>query len=85
MERSLFSMPDEFSCLPLLAVLPREGDVAALSRLTPALYARFEKAAMLKRAFQEKPDEPMPARVRAEDDMLRTVLEWLNVSLPATL
>jgi hypothetical protein len=85
MDRTLFSIPDEYSSIPFLAVLPREGDVAELSRLIPSLYARYEKALSLKRSFQETPGESIPTRVKAEEEMLRNVLEWLNVGLPSNL
>ena len=76
MKRPLFSDPDPFSLSPLLALLPVRGRVGDLAGMTASLFARFEKVNAL---VHEAGEVGGVGRIRAEQNMLRQVLEWLAV------
>jgi len=82
MKRSLFTPPDEFAALPLLALLPPAGSVSELPSFTSSLYARYEQVHQMRQNFEQQGGEPVPERVRNEEEMLKIVLEWLAVNIP---
>lgn len=77
MKRSLYSPPDPFSLLPLLALLPAKGKVQRLDALRSSLFARYEKVAAMKR---DNPGREQARRIAAEEGMLKQVLDWLAVT-----
>jgi hypothetical protein len=79
MRRSLFSAPDSFSLLPLLALLPVAGKVGKLEALTSSVYARYENVVLMQRELQGTDEEEALKRFAAEEAMLRQVLDWLAV------
>lgn len=84
MKNTTYLPPEEFATSPLLALLPASGRIAELEAIKASLYARYEKVTAIKRNLTENTTgEPsgVPSRVRAEEDMLRHVLEWLAVKL----
>ena len=69
--------PDPFSLSPLLAVLPRLGNVSRLETLVSSLFARFESID----ALRENVDgAEARARLAHEAAMLRQILDWLSVN-----
>ena len=78
MKRPLYSAPDSFSLLPLMALLPSRGQVGRLHDLTSSLYARFEKVQALINESSSDTHEA-PKRLTAELSMLKLVLDWLAV------
>lgn len=78
MKRQLYSAPDSFSILPLLALLPSKSQAGRLHELTSSLYARFEKVQALINESSSAGAEA-PKRLNAELNMLKLVLDWLAV------
>jgi hypothetical protein len=81
MKKPLYSSPEAFSLLPLLALLPVKGNIAKLNDLTTSLFARYEKVHSLQKEAEGAPsnDRELLRRLSAEGAMLRQVLDWLEV------
>lgn len=77
MKRSLLSPPDFFSSNPFLTLLPSTGSVAELQKLNASFFARYERVAALRREMEQGSGD-IDRRVHAEEQMIRTVLDWLN-------
>ncbi|WKZ57177.1 MAG: hypothetical protein QY326_00515 [Bdellovibrionota bacterium] len=77
MKRSLLGSPDFFASNPFLALLPSVGNVAELQKMAPSFFARYEKVAALRREMEQGTGD-IDKRIHAEEQMIRTVLDWLN-------
>lgn len=76
MKKSYFGNPDPFALLPMLSLLPVQGDLSKLSNLKESMYARFERVL----AFKKGSGTGEGTRVMAgELAMLKQVLEFLEV------
>lgn len=80
MKRSLFSPPDMFSQLPLVALLPIVGRVSGLPGLSTSLFARYEKVQNLRKELGSDADKAAFKRLTAEETMLKQVLDWLSAN-----
>lgn len=84
MKKSLIAPPDSFALSPLLSLLPRFSGAARLEQLTSSLFARYEKVALLRRELTGSSDGLAGLkRCQAEEQMLKTILEWLEVDTAA--
>ena len=80
MKRTLFDPIEPFSLAPLVALLPRRGRIERLSALTSSLFARFEKVNGLIKESESQPNTDIFSRLNKEREMLKQVLEWLEVN-----
>lgn len=80
MSEGKFSTPDYFASNPLLALLPVRGRLGKLEDYSASLYARYEKVTGMIRELSESPDRESARRLYAEQNMLRQILDWLNIS-----
>jgi hypothetical protein len=80
MKRSVFAAPDDFSLSPLLSLLPTKGKVGKLEALTSSLFARYEKVLneLDHVEFEDEVDKQRN-KLTIEAEMLKQVLEWLEV------
>jgi hypothetical protein len=69
--------PDPFSLSPLLAVLPKLGNVSRLETLVSSLFARFESIDALR---DNVDGAEARTRLAQEAAMLRQILDWLSVN-----
>ena len=79
MKRSLISPPEAFSLSPLLTLLPSVGDVNRLDAFSSSLFARCEAVSRQVESLSDSADREAMNRMRAEESMLRTVLDWLSI------
>ena len=80
MKRSLAAGPDSFSVAPLLSLLPVMSQTGALQPLSSFFYARFERVAALRRELELQGDSEALRRTSLEQNMLRQMLDWLEIS-----
>ena len=80
MKRTLFDPIEPFSLAPLVALLPRRGRIERLSTLTSSLFARFEKVNGLIKESDSQANADIFSRLNKEREMLKQVLEWLEVN-----
>lgn len=79
MKKSILTPPDDFSLSPLLSLLPVKGKVGRLEALTSSLFARYEKVMADLRENDSEKEGTKHRRLSAEGEMLKQVLEWLEV------
>lgn len=79
MKRSPLSIPEQFSVAPLLSLLPKCGDVNKLQALLSSFFARYEKTRSMIEEVRNEEDRDALRRCIAEEEMLREVLEWLQI------
>ena len=79
MKKPIFSQPDAFSISPFLVLLPVKGSVGRLPSLTTPLYARYEKVQRQIKESEIRQDLALLPRLRAEEGMLKQVLDWVSV------
>jgi len=68
--------PESFSLSPLVSLLPQLGSVARLEELVSSLFARYESVQNL---LEGGAPVELRARLDAEMDMLKQILDWLEV------
>ncbi|MBX7137408.1 MAG: hypothetical protein K1X83_05440 [Oligoflexia bacterium] len=79
MKRSIFDPPEAFSLSPLLALLPQKGQLSKLETLSASLFARYERVTGLLGEIAAGSSPELETRLSREQNMLRQVLEWLNI------
>jgi len=79
MRRSKVSPADTFSTSPLFSLLPVKSQIGELQPLTSFFYARFEKASALRKELENQGDSEALRRVVLEQEMVKQVLDWLEV------
>ena len=79
MKRGLYSAPEAFSLLPLLALLPVRGEIGRLEALTASFYARYERVSGLLKEAESLLGGEIKRRLVAEQAMLKQILDWLVV------
>ena len=70
------SVPDPFALGPLIALLPKRGDMRRLDARVQSIYARYEHIESLR--VEHKGDD-IERRYSVEVTMLRNILDWLSV------
>ena len=70
---------DPFSLSPLLSLLPVGGNISNLESFTSSLFARYEKVQALLESEDLKNDSSSHQRLVSEQNMLKHVLDWLDV------
>ena len=70
---------DPFSLSPMLSLLPVGGNLSKLESFTSSLFARYEKVMSLLESEQISSGTESHQRLIAEQNMLKQVLDWLNV------
>lgn len=81
-QRSKFGNVDLFSVSPFLSIMPVLSSINELEHMTSSLFARYEKVSALRRKLKNSnntSDEYF--QLRAEEKMLKSVLDWLSFSL----
>ena len=69
-------VPDPFALGPLIALLPKQGELRRLEARVQSIYLRYEHVESLRE--QHKGDET-ERRYSVELTMLRNILDWLSV------
>lgn len=81
-QRAKFGNVDFFSASPFLAIMPVLSSVNELEHMTSSLFARYEKVTAIRKKLKNSnntSDEYF--QLRAEEKMLKSVLDWLSFSL----
>ena len=77
MRKPIYSYPDAFSMSPFMVLLPVRGSVVKLPSLSTSLFARYEKVKSQIQEAESHQDNALLPRFRAEEAMLKHVLDWV--------
>lgn len=66
--------------MPMLVILPHQGDVVELAKYTTSFYARYEKVSNMIQKLPGDEDLQLARSLREEEGMLKQILEWLAVT-----